>query len=777
MKTLPILQVIKHKLFFKMLMYFLSLLIPILLIGAIVYLDVNQVVKKDVAEKLNNNLNASIETIDLHLGMAQSSKNNLMISDIIQMNLRHYDRMSDAEKVNMKLVTRALASNQNVFSSFIDHIFLYIDTEKIYTSDGVIAFPVFFEKFYRTSHYDMAFWLAQTEHTNLSELLRPIYYTNYTDNQRLVIPMITTQYINGNRATLVTSVSGQAIERSLTMNSIYPQTTYLVLNQHQDQVVNTNEGDEWNLEELLGTANSELQHRFMDVGGTQSLVVYATSEDFGWRYYSITPVSVFSHEAQGILSLVSWISLVLFLVGIVFAVIFSAKLYNPIRQIQSILTNNEGDDHSAVTRAQGDVLALIGRKVNRLLQENQAAIMKLNQYSSELLDQTFIGLLNGRTPANPLIRKSMIHDMGFDDGNYMCCGFLFQYKEQFILEINENDRILIQDKMKRVIWGILDQHVNCYVVEQDTNFYVAIVQLSNPAGLEPVYQAIDNVKQTFDYDLIYCSLQIGIGKFYPEIEQLSESFSDVLTVLSMMGERSDLQIIDSNHLQIEQTYYYSFLDEKKLINLLRAGNRELLEADVRELVRFNQTRNVSFMYLGMLLEDILNTGIRYGQEKGHNVEQLMAEQDYETITKRLIPPTELDVYLDKLIVFYMRIIDATVIKAELNKTDSIANQVSAYIEQHYAENIYLEHIAQELGFSAKYLSRMFKETVGITITDYIHQVRMKQAKELLANSDLKITEIAEQVGIQSRTTFLRVFKKSEGLSPSDYRNAYKGEER
>src|SRR5690606_7257200 len=137
--------------------------------------------------------------------------------------------------------------------------------------------------------------------------------------------------------------------------------------------------------------------------------------------------------------------------------------------------------------------------------------------------------------------------------------------------------------------------------------------------------------------------------------------------------------------------------------------------------------------------DILNTGIRYGQEKGHNVEQLMAEQDYETITKRLIPPTELDVYLDKLIVFYMRIIDATVIKAELNKTDSIANQVSAYIEQHYAENIYLEHIAQELGFSAKYLSRMFKETVGITITDYIHQVRMKQAKELLANSDLKIT--------------------------------------
>jgi YesN/AraC family two-component response regulator len=76
-----------------------------------------------------------------------------------------------------------------------------------------------------------------------------------------------------------------------------------------------------------------------------------------------------------------------------------------------------------------------------------------------------------------------------------------------------------------------------------------------------------------------------------------------------------------------------------------------------------------------------------------------------------------------------------------------------------------------MNVSVKYVSRVFKEKTGMNITDYISQVRISKAKELLLHSDLPIGAIAEKVGIHNRTTFLRTFKKVEGLSPNDFRKS------
>ena len=111
-----------------------------------------------------------------------------------------------------------------------------------------------------------------------------------------------------------------------------------------------------------------------------------------------------------------------------------------------------------------------------------------------------------------------------------------------------------------------------------------------------------------------------------------------------------------------------------------------------------------------------------------------------------------------------------------NPDNRLIASVCDYIGQHYAENISLTTVAEHVGYSSKYMSRLFKESMNWNLSDYINYVRIEKAKELLRTTNEPIDEIQELVGIPSRTTFLRVFKKFEGITPGQYRKLKSTEE-
>lgn len=92
-----------------------------------------------------------------------------------------------------------------------------------------------------------------------------------------------------------------------------------------------------------------------------------------------------------------------------------------------------------------------------------------------------------------------------------------------------------------------------------------------------------------------------------------------------------------------------------------------------------------------------------------------------------------------------------------------------YIEMTYAMEISVEGLAGELNLDRKYLSRIFKQAVGMTPKQYIVHYRMRKACELLTNPRLAISEVSTSVGYVDPLLFSRMFKSTVGLSPSDYR--------
>jgi len=96
-------------------------------------------------------------------------------------------------------------------------------------------------------------------------------------------------------------------------------------------------------------------------------------------------------------------------------------------------------------------------------------------------------------------------------------------------------------------------------------------------------------------------------------------------------------------------------------------------------------------------------------------------------------------------------------------------QVQKYIESHVFETIMLDDLAKRFYVSKEYISKIFKSEYGISITDYILQLRMEQAHSLLLLGELPIKEIAEKVGYDDISYFYRVFRKHFGFAPGEVR--------
>lgn len=100
----------------------------------------------------------------------------------------------------------------------------------------------------------------------------------------------------------------------------------------------------------------------------------------------------------------------------------------------------------------------------------------------------------------------------------------------------------------------------------------------------------------------------------------------------------------------------------------------------------------------------------------------------------------------------------------------------AYMEENYGSSITLTDVADHVGLSPEYLSRLFKEDTGMKFVVYLNNLRLKYALSLLKNTNLKVYEVAEKVGYSNLSYFSTVFKKNFGQNPFEYKNSMSGHE-
>ena len=105
-------------------------------------------------------------------------------------------------------------------------------------------------------------------------------------------------------------------------------------------------------------------------------------------------------------------------------------------------------------------------------------------------------------------------------------------------------------------------------------------------------------------------------------------------------------------------------------------------------------------------------------------------------------------------------------------TDRKFRKILAYLREFYSTPISLSTVAAHFSVSESYLARLFRQNLGMRCCDYINQIRLSAACELLSNTELSIGEIAERVGSQSSYYFSRLFSRRFHCSPSAFRASH-----
>ncbi|GKU78912.1 AraC family transcriptional regulator [Paenibacillus sp. L3-i20] len=129
------------------------------------------------------------------------------------------------------------------------------------------------------------------------------------------------------------------------------------------------------------------------------------------------------------------------------------------------------------------------------------------------------------------------------------------------------------------------------------------------------------------------------------------------------------------------------------------------------------------------------------------------------------------VLLTELLLFLKRKVDMgpSYNLIESNRANQKVSRILEFINLNYDKRVTLDDLSQRFSISPSHLSRTFKEVTGFTCIEYLNNIRIKEARSLLNNSKLSVSDIALCVGFENLTHFGRIFKSTVGTSPLQYR--------
>lgn len=300
---------------------------------------------------------------------------------------------------------------------------------------------------------------------------------------------------------------------------------------------------------------------------------------------------------------------------------------------------------------------------------------------------------------------------------------------------------------------------------------IVVYGLEQKKNEEAIYETLFQVQDRFR-KVSNVTFSAGLGRPYPDLGSLKNSYREANLALDFKVWAGKNALIPYNDLENTRSGRLLYFQEyENFTSTLRKGDREQAESYIAQLtaaLKADDSIHLTKSLLHLTILDLVNQIIRSLLEFNCAMEEVFGADfnplreinNYETID-------DLECWVKSLT---SQAIDFIILhKQEVGK--NFVEKAREYLENNFPDpELNLNKVAKEVYVSACYLSHLFKEVTGQTITEYLHKVRIRQAKKLLQETPLKIYEVAAEVGFKDSHYFGIVFKKSTGLTPGEYRD-------
>lgn len=384
-------------------------------------------------------------------------------------------------------------------------------------------------------------------------------------------------------------------------------------------------------------------------------------------------------------------------------------------------------------------------------------------YIPILKERFILDIIFGKLSSNQIASNAI--DFGFNPNLYFATAFI----EVDGFYCNPSDLFAEgQKKLEMYFENDLNNTPSAFVCNISTHEYLLLISSDMQIKLEEDLNKI--VTAILDKGNAYSlSLTISTGSPVNNLNDLRRSYENALLTSNgkFMGGGNRILLYSELEKQSSLNNMESY-DISDFKNALIFSDKSTILGEfkkIRSLVLLQ--KQPSKIVLQLLCFNIFFECRRALQEQGAEVDAII-ENPLE-IFQKLVDQPSYEIMFDHLESLIIKILDYRD-ELRFKQYSFDVDKAKKFIKSNYKDvSLSLKSISKHINMSACYFSVIFKKETGITYINYLTSIRVEKAKDLLLNSDLKVYEVAYEVGYDNPTYFSTLFKKLTGISPFDYK--------
>ncbi|WP_281890675.1 helix-turn-helix domain-containing protein [Paenibacillus sp. YYML68] len=766
--------------------YLIVLLLPIV-VSLFVYQQFSKSLTHETQKAYSSLLMQLQEVVDNQLESMKRLSYQITWDHNVQ-NMLSYNHQDVAQKsfsYDSFLVAQQLARYKSSYFE-IDQFYIYLTAPQMVIFPGVV------------NESRMAY---QFEHQN-----EAFSYEEWTSlmNQGPLQGFTAVQRSNGEAAiaylqSFLGSKAGRSIGMSVVMidQSRFVQAirkvqllnegNVFIVNNHHEILLSSDSTSNTFLDNLkLEQLSADSGYVSLEVEGQSYEVFYTKSALTKSTYITMVPSRLLWEKAEKVRNLTYASFVISLVVGIILALLLLRRNYGPIRRLLQKVTENAV--HPSSQRV-GNEFAFIEQSLNQTYRTMDDMLVHMKQSRHVLRSHAVTRLLKGKPDSKVQVEDAMTtYDISFRSDDFAVMLFLIEETEEFYNKIDwmqpYEQQQMLQFIVSNVVEELVRQKHTGYVVESEDMLacLVNFSQSSEDRRMEELMR-IAQEAQTFLHRSYQIHMTISISSIHRSLSGIHQAYLNALDAMDyklVMGRREIItydQIRSEPHMEQHKTYHYPLSVEQKLINAVKTGNSELAVSTLNDIIDQNCSNPLlSLPLVKCLMFDLASTLVKTINEMDDEEQSSLSAT---STIEQMMNSATIQEMKEQLIDTVNTICRATFSRREGQIADNrqravqgLVMEVVTYIERNYSNiNLNVSMIGEVVEMSPTYVSKLFKQRTGEGILEYINKYRIQQAKRLIEEQQLGIKEVGMQVGYSEATTFIRAFKKYEGVTPGKYRDS------
>lgn len=563
------------------------------------------------------------------------------------------------------------------------------------------------------------------------------------------------------RGTIVVNVRETQMEHDMRASHggeqryLFMNANGTVVSSQDKSLLLTNGSDDPYIAGLLAKNRTE-GYEFRQYDGDRLLYTWSRSERYGWMYLNISSVNALLSKTHTMQRSIVFLTVIIIFAGTVLTVFFATWLSKPARELVRTLRKR---GHVGVKSR--NELAYLNAAFQRMQEEEEALHGLLHVREKDARSLAVHNLLRGElTPQAAAM---------FPARYFLVAVISIDRYRVYVNRQNPEARIEQRQQLITQCEGVFPGEVHTRCVYQGNSCFAIVMNYgrreyeSESTGLDAALSEIRNKAA----EILGQTVTIGVSSTTESSDRVADCAIEAMEGIKhrMIAGGGGIHYWKEPG-GYEKRYIYPANSERRILNFLDHGQLDdiLKELDVVS-GEIRSADYISYDNILFIYHQLTGVTIKHLRENYVNTARIFVGRG--NVYAALASIDTLDELEEYLRQFYSEIVQ------QLARTPGEAanhgERMIQYLNEHYREDIVFEDMAKGIGISYSYMRKIAFEMTGMSLIDYLNQLRIEHAKRLLLESNLCISQIALEVGYMNVQSFNRFFRKFEGMPPSSYK--------